>query len=199
MSAPSIFIYALVATMFSPSCHVDPFLCTTRAMFAVGYMDIGKYDAAYSNFVRGYANVQPPFMVWRETPTGGAVNFLTGAGGFVQSVLFGYGGVRLPTSAASASGSSSAGLQINPPPPPAALKLGNASAFTMHGLDYLGNSLRVRVTDALLQLEVLGTSARRHAQPPASLHVVDAHGKVLGDLSTGKQVEVRRQPVFICA
>jgi len=43
--------------------------------------------------------VQAPFNVWTETPTGGAVNFLTGAGGFLQGVLFGYGGMRLTSSA----------------------------------------------------------------------------------------------------
>ena len=26
--------------------------------------------------------------VWQETPLGGAVNFLTGAGGFLQSVIY---------------------------------------------------------------------------------------------------------------
>jgi trehalose/maltose hydrolase-like predicted phosphorylase len=30
-----------------------------------------------------------------ETPTGGAVNFITGAGGFLQAVLFGFSGMRL--------------------------------------------------------------------------------------------------------
>jgi hypothetical protein len=168
-------------------------------MFDVGYKDIGNYDAAYYNFLRGYSNVQPPFMVWQETPHGGAVNFLTGAGGFLQSVLFGYGGVRLPVVAAS--GELRTGLQINAPPPPASSNLGNASAFVIHGLDYLGNSLRVRANDTVLQLEVLGPSARRHAQLAAALHVVDSNGKTLGDLvaGSGNQIKVPRQLVYIRA
>jgi len=33
-----------------------------------------------------------------ETPTNNAVNFLTGAGGFLQQVIFGYTGLRLDES-----------------------------------------------------------------------------------------------------
>ncbi|CAF5200667.1 unnamed protein product, partial [Rotaria magnacalcarata] len=34
--------------------------------------------------------------VWTETQSGiGAVNFITGVGGFLQAILFGYGGIRL--------------------------------------------------------------------------------------------------------
>lgn len=36
-----------------------------------------------------------PFLMLSETPTNGAVNFLTGAGGFLQQVIFGYTGLRL--------------------------------------------------------------------------------------------------------
>ena len=34
-------------------------------------------------------------QVWTETPTGGANNFITGVGGFLQTALFGYPGLRL--------------------------------------------------------------------------------------------------------
>ncbi len=36
-----------------------------------------------------------PFMVLSETPTNQSVNFLTGAGGFLQQFIFGYTGLRL--------------------------------------------------------------------------------------------------------
>jgi hypothetical protein len=32
---------------------------------------------------------QAPFLVWTETPSGGTPNFLTGAGGFLQTAYFG--------------------------------------------------------------------------------------------------------------
>jgi hypothetical protein len=44
-------------------------------------------------------NMLAPFGVWTETPMsageGGAQGFITAAGGFLQSLLFGYGGLRL--------------------------------------------------------------------------------------------------------
>jgi trehalose/maltose hydrolase-like predicted phosphorylase len=67
----------------------------TWAMHAIGWLELGKQDKADPNFQRAYANSHLPFGVWTETPTGGTVNFLTGAGGFLQSVINGYGGMRV--------------------------------------------------------------------------------------------------------
>merc|ERR1712224_1124906 len=55
----------------------------------------GDKSKAIANFDRGFANVRTPFGVWSETPSGGTVNFLTGAGGFLQSVQFGLTGLRI--------------------------------------------------------------------------------------------------------
>ncbi|HET6578931.1 MAG TPA: hypothetical protein VFG66_11435 [Gemmatimonadales bacterium] len=44
---------------------------------------------SYEGHLRG------PFLMLSETPTNAAVNFLTGAGGFLQQVIFGYTGLRL--------------------------------------------------------------------------------------------------------
>ena len=43
-------------------------------------------------------HVRGPFLMLSETPTNNAVNFLTGAGGFLQQVIFGYTGLRLDES-----------------------------------------------------------------------------------------------------
>jgi trehalose/maltose hydrolase-like predicted phosphorylase len=40
-------------------------------------------------------HVKGPFLMLSETPTNDAVNFVTGAGGFLQQVIFGYTGLRL--------------------------------------------------------------------------------------------------------
>jgi trehalose/maltose hydrolase-like predicted phosphorylase len=40
-------------------------------------------------------HLQGPFLMLSETPTNHAVNFLTGAGGFLQQLIFGYTGLRL--------------------------------------------------------------------------------------------------------
>ena len=39
--------------------------------------------------------LRPPFHVFAETSTNDAINFLTGAGGFLQQVIYGYTGLRL--------------------------------------------------------------------------------------------------------
>ena len=44
---------------------------------------------SYQRHLRG------PFLMLSETPTNDAVNFVTGAGGFLQQVIFGYTGLRL--------------------------------------------------------------------------------------------------------
>jgi len=44
---------------------------------------------SYQGWLRG------PFLMLSETPTNDAVNFVTGAGGFLQQVIFGYTGLRL--------------------------------------------------------------------------------------------------------
>jgi trehalose/maltose hydrolase-like predicted phosphorylase len=44
---------------------------------------------SYQSHLRG------PFLMLSETPTNDAVNFVTGAGGFLQQVIFGYTGLRL--------------------------------------------------------------------------------------------------------
>merc|ERR1712146_584355 len=67
----------------------------TWGMHAIGYLELDDYQKADANFNRSFANAQEPFNVWTETPTGGTVNFLTGAGGFLQTALFGLPGLRI--------------------------------------------------------------------------------------------------------
>lgn len=69
----------------------------TWAMHAIAHMDIGEVpDVAL--FKRTYEPyIRKPFYIWSETFEGevGVGNFLTGAGGFLQLIMNGYGGVRL--------------------------------------------------------------------------------------------------------
>ena len=87
----------------------------TWGMQAIGYIELGEFALANSNFNRSFANIQQPFGVWSETPTGGTPNFITvscqfvflsssdpstlfggqGAGGFLQGIIFGWSGGRL--------------------------------------------------------------------------------------------------------
>ncbi|KAM4846548.1 protein-glucosylgalactosylhydroxylysine glucosidase isoform 2-T2 [Thomomys bottae] len=67
----------------------------TWSMFAVGWMELKDPTRARSFLDRSFAYVTEPFKVWTENADGsGAVNFLTGMGGFLQAVLFGCSGFR---------------------------------------------------------------------------------------------------------
>lgn len=68
----------------------------TWSMFAANYLRNLQLTLANEYFERGYKSyVRPEFKVWSETPIGydGSANFLTGIGGFLQALIFGYGGL----------------------------------------------------------------------------------------------------------
>ncbi|XP_030646782.1 protein-glucosylgalactosylhydroxylysine glucosidase [Chanos chanos] len=68
----------------------------TWGMFAVGWLELGEAKKAQDLLLKCFKNIQGPFQVWSESSDGsGAVNFLTGMGGFLQAVLFGYTGFRV--------------------------------------------------------------------------------------------------------
>ena len=64
-------------------------------------IDLKNYTLAAETFRKSLLNIHPPFNIISETPDPykhfldmGSFNFLTGAGGFLQSVQNGYGGLR---------------------------------------------------------------------------------------------------------
>lgn len=68
----------------------------THSMFTIGWLEAGEQEKAERAFIKNFANIQGPFKVWSERRWGyGAVNFITGAGGFLQAVLYGFGGIRI--------------------------------------------------------------------------------------------------------
>ncbi|XP_069821516.1 protein-glucosylgalactosylhydroxylysine glucosidase isoform X1 [Dendropsophus ebraccatus] len=68
----------------------------TWSMFAIGYMELRETKMAQEQLKKCFANITDPFKIWTESADGsGAVNFLTGMGGFLQAVLFGYTGFRI--------------------------------------------------------------------------------------------------------
>lgn len=70
----------------------------------------------------------------------GAVNFITGAGGFLQTVIYGYGGFRLKNS----------GLTFNPSLPPKVTKM-TISA------NYLGSLMDFAVTEGEIKITLLSS------------------------------------------
>ena len=77
--------------------------------------------------------------VWTEARSGiGATNFITGMGGFLQTVLFGYGGFRLHLEY----------LLMNATLPP------GATSLTIQDLDYMGARMTFKFTANDMTLEV---------------------------------------------
>ena len=57
---------------------------------------MGDTEKAYELFIRGFRpNQVPPFGVISETAGGTNPYFATGAGGMLQAVLFGFGGLDI--------------------------------------------------------------------------------------------------------
>lgn len=104
----------------------------TWSMFSIGNLEIGDITRASTQFTRQLLNVAKPFNVWTELDDGtGAVNFITGMGGFLQSLLFGYGGFRLRPDR----------IDFHGRLPP------STSSFSITGLDYLGGSIDFYFTE----------------------------------------------------
>lgn len=66
------------------------------SVFAVQYARLGMMGKAMELFRRCYEpNLRPPFGVFAETATSDNPYFMTGAGGLLQAVLFGFGGLEI--------------------------------------------------------------------------------------------------------
>lgn len=70
----------------------------TWSMHTIGFLDLKDEVEAATYFDKSHSlYVREPFKVWSESLPGepAAGNFITGAGGFLQSVIVGYGGIQL--------------------------------------------------------------------------------------------------------
>lgn len=71
------------------------------SMYMIGFLESEPAAATIEMFRRAFVPyIRKPFYVWNEnaagTPTG-AGNFITGAGGFLQLIMYGYAGIRINT------------------------------------------------------------------------------------------------------
>merc|ERR1719420_591487 len=102
----------------------------TWAMFTVGHIAIGDFEGAAQAFAQTWQERNPsgPFLTWGEyAGNGGCPNFLTGGGGFLQSIWAGWSGLRLTDTA----------LTLRPVLPP------NTTGMTLSELNYQGSRLHV--------------------------------------------------------
>lgn len=68
----------------------------TITLFSVVAAELGDPELVNKLFPlsnKGY--LRPPFNALAETPSSDSINFLTGAGGFLQQIIFGFTGLRL--------------------------------------------------------------------------------------------------------
>lgn len=111
----------------------------TWSMFAVGWLELKEPGRARSLLDRSFAHISEPFKVWTENADGsGAVNFLTGMGGFLQAVLFGFTGFRITGS----------GLTFDPLCPE------GVSGVRVTGVSFLGSRLDFSFCEDTVTLRV---------------------------------------------
>jgi len=68
----------------------------TQGVFSLLHSRLGNSDKAYFWFKDAYIpNLNPPFRVIAETKAGTNPYFATGAGGILQSVIMGFGGIDI--------------------------------------------------------------------------------------------------------
>ena len=68
----------------------------TETLYPVIAAELGERALVDTLLPLSYeGHVRPPFYALAETPRNDAVNFLTGAGGFLQQVVYGYTGLRI--------------------------------------------------------------------------------------------------------
>lgn len=111
--------------------------------------------------------------MWSETILGGAANFITGMGGFLQNMVFGYGGFRIRHDH----------LDFNP------LMVPGTGGVSFVGLNYLGSTFDVLVDSKRVMVNVT-------SQLPSSVSLklrLVAEQKVV-PLVLGKVVEFQAQP-----
>ncbi len=86
-------------------------------------------------------------QIWTEVASGiGAVNFLTGAGGFLQSLIYGFGGIRnYPFY-----------LEIDPP---AVFPAEGVTKLKFTGMNYLNTKFDLEITETELVFQCLSNYA----------------------------------------
>lgn len=114
------------------------------AMYSISRLDVGDIDHANELFSQSYQNyIREPFNVWSEVADvqqEGAINFITGSGGFLQAVLNGYAGIRIHLDH----------LEIRPPHLPS-----NTNVMLVKGIFYLQNRFNIKIRKDRVQLKCL--------------------------------------------
>lgn len=63
--------------------------------YSIAWLAIKEYNQGVTQYRRSFTHIKGPFNVWWEKVQGGHSHFITGAGGFLQNFIFGFGGIRI--------------------------------------------------------------------------------------------------------
>eukprot|EP00392_Amoebophrya_sp_AT5.2_P019077 g19788.t1 len=69
--------------------------CMTHSAQMTGWLTLKMVRKAFTCLEKAHANAHGAFRIWTEYPTGGVTHFLTGMGGFLQTMTYGMAGLRL--------------------------------------------------------------------------------------------------------
>ena len=131
--------------LFYANCTDPDGPAMTHSMFTVGLLEVGEKSLAFEAFQNNFENIKEPFKVWSELRDGtGAVNFITGAGGYLQSLIFGYLGVRLKQDR----------LSFN------MTRIQKTSSLKVNGIKYFGASIRLFVSKKLCYVQLISGTER---------------------------------------
>ncbi|XP_060031824.1 protein-glucosylgalactosylhydroxylysine glucosidase isoform X4 [Erinaceus europaeus] len=125
----------------------------SQSMFAVGWLELKEPGRARTVLDRCFSHISEPFKVWTENGDGsGAVNFLTGMGGFLQTALFGFTGFRI----------TAAGVTFDPECP------AGVSGLRVTGVSFLGSKLDFSFCEGSVSI---GVSAAGPQAPPLEVQL----------------------------
>lgn len=133
---------------------------------SIAAADIGDLAHAHSFFAKSFANfIHGPFYVWTEYPGGtGCPNFVTAAGGFLQSLTHGYAGLRLSDNS----------ISFEPSLPDGVSKL------RQRGLVFRGHRISIEYDSMLVTITAHGTADSDSGNADASQHSRTSAENLLG-------------------
>ncbi len=71
-------------------------IAMSKSLYTIIAAELGRRDQAYSYFTGSYTNnIKGPFYIFSESPANNNVCFMTGIGGCLQSILYGFTGMRI--------------------------------------------------------------------------------------------------------
>lgn len=116
---------------------------TTWAMHTIGWLQVGETERAAETFALSSKHFTAPFGVWHESDTDTASNYVSGAGAFMQSLLHGYGGMRVtPT-----------GIRLKPTLPP------GTESITFRSIQFRSTAVDITVNAEQIQLWTVADNA----------------------------------------